>query len=171
MITKGLQIIQDHAKLRGDADNPNDTNHPQYLPRKQMFDLLIELMSNTNGRVQTQSVATFLDVAHSAGGPEAAALATSEEIDSLTGALQNPLSTVREAALWALTIVHYSFPMNKKDSQQLLNLTRRIWIAKFDTSDENKKLADQLWIKAGTLSFPPFPSPSLKLYIHLISTI
>ena len=85
MITQGLQIIQDHAKQRGDSTNPKDPRHPRLLPRKQMFDLLIELMSITTGRVQSHAVATLLDVAHSGNGENGAALATNEEINSLTG--------------------------------------------------------------------------------------
>ncbi|XP_058803320.1 stalled ribosome sensor GCN1 isoform X2 [Phymastichus coffea] len=154
MITQGLQIIQDHAKQRGDSTNPEDPKHPRLLPRKQMFDLLIELMSNTTGRVQTQAVATLLDVAQSGNGSEGAALASADEIDSLTSALQNPLISVRDAALRGLIVIRNTFPTNKEDSVQLLNLTRRIWVAKFDVSDENKALANELWTTAGLTGEP-----------------
>ncbi|XP_016837247.1 eIF-2-alpha kinase activator GCN1 [Nasonia vitripennis] len=154
MITQGLQIMQDHAKQRGDSTNPEDARHPRLLPRKQMFDLLIELMSTTTGRVQTHSVATLLDVAQSGSGTEGAALASSEEIDSLTGALQNPLTAVRDAALRGLMVIKNAFPSEKEDPVQLLNLTRRIWVAKFDVNDENKELANELWSSAGLTADP-----------------
>ena len=143
--------MQDHAKQRGDSTNPEDPRHPRLLPRKQMFDLLIELMSSTTGRVQTHAVATLLDVAQSGSGTEGAALASTEEIDSLTGALQNPLTVVRDAALRSLMVIHNAFPTEKEDPLQLLNLTRRIWVAKFDVCDENKTLADDLWNSSGTI--------------------
>lgn len=149
MITQGLQIIQDHAKQRGDLTNPEDSRHPRLLPRKQLFDLLIELMSNTTGRVQMHAVATLLDVAQSGSGAEGAALSSAEEVDSLISALQNPLPAVRDAALRSLMVIKNAFPTNKEDAALLLLLTRRIWVAKFDVNEENKQLADELWTSAG----------------------
>lgn len=42
-IHDGLQIISEYAKIRGDGSNPMYC--PKYLPRRQMFDLLIKLIS------------------------------------------------------------------------------------------------------------------------------
>ncbi|XP_034188694.1 lethal (3) 80Fj [Osmia lignaria lignaria] len=147
MIVQGLQIIQEHAKQRGASDF-RDTRHPQLLPRKHMFDLLMELMEITTGRVQTHAVATLLDVAQSGSGQPGTALATSEDINSLTGALQNSLSTIRDAALRALTVVRQAFPSKKEHCEQFSCLIRRIWIARFDICDENKILANELWYAA-----------------------
>ncbi|XP_012138451.2 lethal (3) 80Fj isoform X2 [Megachile rotundata] len=153
MIVQGLQIIQEHAKQRGNSDF-RDTRHPQLLPRKHMFDLLIELMEITTGRVQTHAVATLLDVAQSGSGQPGTALATNEDINSLTGALQNSLSTIRDAALRALTVVRQAFPSKKEHSEQFSRLIRRIWIARFDICDENKILANELW-HAADLAMEP----------------
>ncbi|XP_043511247.1 eIF-2-alpha kinase activator GCN1 [Frieseomelitta varia] len=147
MIVQGLQIIQEHAKQRGSSDF-RDMKHPQLLPRKHMFDLLIELMEITSGRVQSHAVATLLDVAQSGSGQSGTAIATNEDIDSLIGALQNSLSTIRDAALRALLVVRQAFPSQKEHSVQLSHLVRRIWIAKFDICDENKILANELWTAA-----------------------
>ncbi|XP_024940665.1 eIF-2-alpha kinase activator GCN1 isoform X2 [Cephus cinctus] len=154
MITQGLQIVQEHAKQRGDISISKDARHPKLLPRKQMFDLLIELMSTTTGRVQSQAVATLLDVAQSGSGLPNCALATGEDIDSLTGALQNSLPAVRDAALRGLMIIRLAFPSEKEDYNQLLRLTRRIWVAKFDICEENKHLAEELWTAAGLVANP-----------------
>lgn len=153
MIVQGLQIIQEHAKQRGGSDF-RDTRHPQLLPRKHMFDLLMELMEITTGRVQTHAVATLLDVAQSGSGQPGTALATSEDINSLTGALQNSLSTIRDAALRALTVVRQAFPSKKEHCEQFSCLIRRIWIARFDICDENKVLANELW-HAADLAMEP----------------
>lgn len=54
IITLGLQLISEHAKMRFLIDDNEihsvkrdvpDTNHPDLLPRKYMFELLIELIS------------------------------------------------------------------------------------------------------------------------------
>ncbi|XP_011149210.1 eIF-2-alpha kinase activator GCN1 [Harpegnathos saltator] len=145
MIVQGLQFIQEHTKQRGSTNELKDPRHPRLLPRKQMFDLLIELMEKTTGRVQSHAVATLLDVAHSGSGQPNTAIATSEDIDSLIGALQNSLSTVRDAALRGLAVIRQAFPSHKEDEDQLDRLTRRVWIARFDVSDENKILANELW--------------------------
>ncbi|KAF7989110.1 hypothetical protein HCN44_007420 [Aphidius gifuensis] len=144
---QGLQIIQEHAKQRGNSVDNNylDSNHPRYLPRHQMLDLLIELMTKTNGRVQTYSVATFLDIANSGSGIPGTAKADSEEINSLIKALENSLASVRDASLRALMIIKNSFPSPTNNYEQYLLLTRRIWIEKFDIIDENKALANEIW--------------------------
>ncbi|KAK0174572.1 hypothetical protein PV327_010330 [Microctonus hyperodae] len=151
IIIQGLQLIQEHAKQRGDDGNINDLRHPKLLPRKQMFDLLIELMSCTNGRVQSHAVATFLDVANSGCGtpPMTTALAGPDEINSLITALESPLAAVRDAALRALMIVRKGFPTEDNNYEQLLRLIRRVWIAKFDIADENKLLANEIWDTVG----------------------
>ncbi|XP_011647093.1 eIF-2-alpha kinase activator GCN1 [Pogonomyrmex barbatus] len=145
MIVQGLQLIQEHAKQRGSTTDLKDLRHPRLLPRKQMFDLLIELMETTTSRVQSHAVATLLDVAQSGSGQPGTAIATSEDIDSLIGALQNSLPTVRDAALRGLTVIWQAFPSQKEDQDQLDRLTRRVWIARFDVNDENKILANELW--------------------------
>ncbi|KAF7417549.1 hypothetical protein HZH68_000202 [Vespula germanica] len=152
MIVQGLQIIQDHAKQRGNSADLKDMRHPRLLPRKQIFDLLIELMSNTTGRVQSHAVATLLDVAQSGSGQPGTALATSDDIDSLIGALQNALSAVRDAALRGLTVIREAFPSQKEDPVQFLRLTRRIWIARFDVCGENVTLANELWSAANLVA-------------------
>ncbi|XP_011307361.1 translational activator GCN1 [Fopius arisanus] len=151
ILTQGLQIIQEHAKQRADFDDGRDPKHPRLLPRRQMLDLLIELMSNTSGRVQFHA---FLDVAHSGSGEvgengKQTALAQANEIDSLISALENPAASVRDAALRALMIVKKSFPTEKTDYDQLLRLTRWLWISKFDVCDENKVLANDIWVTVG----------------------
>ena len=145
MIVQGLQIIQEHAKQRGNPSDVRGVRHPRLLPHKHMYDLLIELMEITTGRVQTHAVATLLDVAQSSSGQSGTALATSEDIGSLIGALQNSLPTIRDAALRALTVVRQAFPSQEEDYSGFCHLVRRIWIARFDVCDENKILANELW--------------------------
>lgn len=46
LVHDGLQIISEHAKLRATEQNGvNDVYDPQYLPIKQMFELLVEIIS------------------------------------------------------------------------------------------------------------------------------
>jgi hypothetical protein len=47
LVTSGLQIISEHVQMRGSPDNTQekDLYHPDLLPRRQMFELLIEMIS------------------------------------------------------------------------------------------------------------------------------
>lgn len=44
LITLGLQVMSEHAQIRS-TGNTLDLFHPRLLPSKQMFDLLIDLIS------------------------------------------------------------------------------------------------------------------------------
>lgn len=154
MIVQGLQIIQEHAKQRSNDTDLKKIRHPKLLPRKQMFDLLIELMETTIGRLQSHAVTTLLDIAQSGSGESGTTIAADEDIDSLIGALQNSLSTVRDAALRGLIIMRQAF--QKEDQDQLYRLTRRVWVARFDVNAENRILADELWNAADFISRPEF---------------
>lgn len=150
-IHDGLQIISVHSKMRG--KNMKDLYHPQYLPIKQMFEVLIDLISDTSGRVQSQAVACLLDVTSCLSKNEGCAKATMNEIDVLLEALQRPIVVVRDTALRGLSVMTSCFPSYTEDYNSALRINKRIWIACFDTNDENRELAQSLWKKAN-LDFP-----------------
>ncbi|XP_066249177.1 stalled ribosome sensor GCN1 [Euwallacea similis] len=157
----GLQIISEHAKLRGgDANEDEDLYHPKHMPTKQMFILLVDIICGSSGRIQAQSEACLLDIAQSVSGKEGCATATFEEIDVLLTALQNRITVVRDAALRALIIMVSCLPNFETDYQYGLKLNKRIWIARFDENEENRQLAEHLWTDA-KLEFPPALSTEL----------
>lgn len=47
IVASGLKILAEHAKMRGSGVK-GDMFHPKYLPRRQMFSLLVELISKYN---------------------------------------------------------------------------------------------------------------------------
>ncbi|XP_046688091.1 eIF-2-alpha kinase activator GCN1-like [Homalodisca vitripennis] len=147
LVTLGLQIISEHAQTRG-VGGMLDLYHPRLLPRRLMFDLLIDLINHTTARVQQQAVATLLDVAASGSGGPGCARASVEEIDCLLGALQNPSQVVRDSGLRGLTVMVPALPKQSENPELYLRLTRRVWVAKFDVAEENRELADKLWQQA-----------------------
>ncbi|KAJ4427091.1 hypothetical protein ANN_24706 [Periplaneta americana] len=151
LVTCCLQIISEHAQMRGggEDDQGNDLYHPNLLPRKQMFELLIEMISRTGGRIQQQAGSALLDVATSGSGTIGCARASADEVDSLLAALQNPSAVVRDAALRGLIAMVGAFPTLKEDYEQALRLIRRIWVARFDVSEENSCGRHHQW--RGTL--------------------
>lgn len=136
-IHNGLQIISEYAKLSPETDgDENDSLYsPRLLPRKQMLDLLIKLISSTSGRVQTQVEACILDVANSSQA-NGATPATIEEINVLLDALQSPIEVVRDAALRGLSRMISEEP--RFNDEDTLRISKRVWIAKFDVSFENR---------------------------------
>lgn len=154
IIVNGLKIISEHSKLRGSALK-NDPYHPKFLPRKQMLSLLVELINSTSGRIQSQAIACFLNVSASASSQTGCSNATPDEIAVLLSALQSPADVVRDSALRGLTVMKASLPKGetKKEKQFLMEITRRVLIAKYDVKEENRDLAHTLWSEAN-LSYP-----------------
>nr|CAI5870225.1 unnamed protein product [Callosobruchus analis] len=161
LIHDGLQIISEHAKLRGSDENGiKDLYHPKYLPTKQIFSLLVDILNTTTGRVQSQCEACLLEVASCVSGQPGCAIATREVIDVLLSALQSPSSVVRDAALRGLTIDIAALPTLETDYDYAMKVYKRVWIARFDENEENRELANQLWEEAN-MTFPASLSTEL----------
>ncbi|XP_039292554.1 eIF-2-alpha kinase activator GCN1 [Nilaparvata lugens] len=143
----GLQLLSEHAGMRQSNATP-DLTDPQHLPRRQMFDLLVDIISKTSGRIQQQASATLLDVAGCASGKKGCGKTSRDEIDSLLSALQNPSHVVRDAALRGLQIMVNAFPSKKEDPELFLRLTRRLWVARFEVCEENRELGRKVWDEA-----------------------
>lgn len=148
-----IQLISKHARLH-DTNTINEENyqyyHPKYMPRHRLMKLLISLIIIHRGRLQTEAVAALLDVATSSSGEEFCATADINEIECMLTALQCHKEAVRYVALRALTIMIKVLPsINDSENYELgLLVTRRLWIAKHDVSEENRYLADILWTNA-----------------------
>lgn len=145
-----IQLIAKHVQVQGNTVNGDltDYRHPKYLPRYEILKILLDLVSIHRGRVQNQAVSALLDVAKSSSGAEYYARGDDAQIQCLLNALQSNLEVVRDVALRALTIMVDAFPNIVDNYDLTLELIRRLWIAKHDISDENKQLADELWVLA-----------------------
>lgn len=146
-----IQLIARHVQVPGNTVNGEltDYRHPKYLPRYELLKILLDLISIHRGRVQSQAVSALLDVAKSSSGAEYVAQGDCAQIQCLLNALQSHLDVVRDVALRALTIMVKAFPHLGDNYDFGLELIRRLWVAKYDVSDENKQLADELWTLAG----------------------
>lgn len=142
-----INLIGKHAQIKGTTLNGDlcDYRHPKYMPRHEMMTLLMKLIEIHRGRIQTQAVAALLDVAASSSGNDYCASAGRLEIECLLTALQNHLEAVRDVALRALTIIMKALPTLSDDYEFGLRMTRRLWIARHDVSEENRDLATTLW--------------------------
>ena len=67
---QGLQVISEHASLRGDPSDESqpfdirevDIFHPKYLPSSQMIQLLVDTVEVTEGTIQQNAVAALTEV-------------------------------------------------------------------------------------------------------------
>ncbi|CAH0604472.1 unnamed protein product [Chrysodeixis includens] len=139
MMLNGLSVIEYHTALRVDSD----MMHPSLFPIDHIFRLLIDLISSTSGRVQAACTLSLLETAQCVAR---AALAL-DDVTCLMAGLQNPLEVVRDAALRALLCVVECLPALLEDPEYALTITKRLLIATFDISEDNKKLAEDLWSK------------------------
>ncbi|KAK7871251.1 hypothetical protein R5R35_007540 [Gryllus longicercus] len=167
LVVLGLQIISEHAQMRGGEGTTGgngdpataDLHHPVLLPRRAMFELLIEMIGRSSGRIQQLATAALLDTAQSGSGLQGCARASPDEVRCLLGALQAPSALMRDAALRALSAMVAALPTPGSstpadDPDLVLDLTRRVWVARFDVCEDNRVLADRLW-EAAHLQVPP----------------
>ncbi|KAM7361540.1 lethal (3) 80Fj [Cochliomyia hominivorax] len=167
LINIGIHIIEQHAQTRGDTKNGDldDYKHPKYLPRLELLQFLIYIISTHSGRVQNQAVAAILEVAKSSSGDDYCALATQNEIHVFLDALENGQEAIRDVALRVLTILSNSIYIeSQKDIDFSKKLTRRLWLAKFDISNNNRIIAENLWNKIKI--HKPLPEDLLFDVIH-----
>ncbi|XP_071447058.1 stalled ribosome sensor GCN1 [Hetaerina americana] len=148
-ITTELRIISEHAQMRGIKPIPNgpvNLYHPSLLPRRQMLELLVDIIGRaTVGRVQQQAMAALLEVAASGSGQDGCARASPEEIDCLLVALQDSAAAVRDAALRGLSAMVAALPTPQENYEQAIRIRKRLWVTQFDTAEENRALAVKVW--------------------------
>ncbi|XP_022916125.2 stalled ribosome sensor GCN1 [Onthophagus taurus] len=140
-----LEIFSEHVKI----DNDDELYSPVHLPRKQMFELLIDLIGKTQARLQSQAEVTLLDIANASSTN-----ATMDEIVVLLESLKSQVQVVRDAGLRGLLAMKSSFPTAAVTEEDMLRISKQVWITKFDVIEENRELAEKLWQEA-YLDFPP----------------
>ncbi|XP_053962827.1 eIF-2-alpha kinase activator GCN1 isoform X1 [Anastrepha ludens] len=147
----GIQIIEHHALIRGNTifGDVTDYNHPKYMPRLKMLELLLHFVKTYQGRAQTQAAVALLEVANLSSGEEYCAQATEDETELFLLSLQNGEEIVREVSLKALQVMEKSILLESNMNKDLiLRLKLRLWIAKHDISPEIRTLAADLWESA-----------------------
>ncbi|CAH3879772.1 unnamed protein product [Pieris brassicae] len=145
MVVNGLAVITQHAALRGDSDDEGeavrDMLYPSLFPVDHMFRLLIDLIGSSSGRVAAACTVALLETAQCA----ARAPLSQDDVNCLLAALQSPAEVVRDAGLRALGCVLRRLPPFLEQEDSALDLTKRLYVATFDVSEDNQKLGRELW--------------------------
>ncbi|XP_018524768.1 eIF-2-alpha kinase activator GCN1 [Lates calcarifer] len=151
MMTRALQVINEHSQLRADTDSDDiviDENGPELLPRVNMLLLLTRIISTATPRLQVLASQCLTALCASAGGGDGCTVAEQPEIDVLLNALLSPCFSVRDASLRGLLEMEFALPTDSTEASGL-SLLRRLWVARFDVEEEGRALAEKLWESLG----------------------
>lgn len=148
----GINLIAKHAQMKGDSidgEDLSDFKHPKYLPTLEMMRSLVDLVTSYRGRIQTQAIAGFLDVAEAVSSQSYRSIASKDEIEFIMNMLQSDSEIIRESAVRALIKIIDALPTINDDFELGLLIVRRIFIAKHDVSMDIQDLCETLWEDGG----------------------
>lgn len=146
----GIELISKHAQIKGTTINGDydDFSHPKYLPTLEMLRLLLSLITNFDGQVQSQASSAFLDVSEALSGENHRSVASRDEIIFILHMLESSKEIIRDCAIRSLNKIIDVLPNIEDDNELGLLILRRVWIAKHDVSTEIQDQADYLWTKS-----------------------
>ncbi|XP_077995202.1 stalled ribosome sensor GCN1-like [Glandiceps talaboti] len=147
-----VKVISEHARLRSAADVEDqevDENGPELLPRRDMLELLGQLIGTSTPKIQQMCSYALLEVCLCACGAEGCTIAEQEEIDVLLALLLSPCSDVRRASLKGLSALSLVLPTPDINYDHAIQLMQRVWVAKYDVEQDNVELAEKLWEECG----------------------
>lgn len=165
----GIDLIAKHAQAKGDSidgEDLSDFKHPKYLPTLDMMRSLIDLATCYRGRIQSQAIAAFLDVADAISGQSYRSIASKEEIEFIMNMLQSDMEISRDSAVRALIKIIDALPTISDDYELGLLIVKRIFIAKHDISNDIQELSEVLWENGGFEVPPVLGDELMKDIIH-----
>uniref|UniRef100_A0A8C4ZPD5 GCN1 activator of EIF2AK4 n=1 Tax=Gadus morhua TaxID=8049 RepID=A0A8C4ZPD5_GADMO len=151
LMTRALQVVEVHAELRAETEVTDtfiDENGPELLPRVGMLQLLTQVVATSTPRLQVLAAQVLTALCSSSGGEKGCAVAEQSEIDVLLAAMLASCFSVRDAALRGLLEMEFALPTDSTEASGLA-LLQRVWVAKFDTEQEIRDLAEKLWDSLG----------------------
>ncbi|KAH7955686.1 hypothetical protein HPB52_002884 [Rhipicephalus sanguineus] len=158
LLTQCLQVLSAHSVMR--CTEPFSVENPKNLPVEKMLETVVGLLGRTTGRIQRLAQKVAVDVCFSISGLENCSRAEVAEVKVLLGALYSPEFVVRETALQCLLMLQLVVPTHETDPENSLELAARLWVARFDSKEEIKVLAEKLWRE---LKLEPEPSLCARL--------
>ncbi|KAL3209992.1 hypothetical protein MRX96_037537 [Rhipicephalus microplus] len=158
LLTQCLQVLSAHSVMR--CTERFSVENPKNLPVEKMLETVVGLLGRTTGRVQRLAQKVAVDVCFSISGLENCSRADVAEVKVLLGALYSPELVVRETALQCLLMLQLVVPTREADPENNLELAARLWVARFDSKEEIKILAEKLWRE---LKLEPEPTLRARL--------
>ncbi|XP_043189397.1 eIF-2-alpha kinase activator GCN1-like isoform X4 [Amphibalanus amphitrite] len=188
VMIKGLKLVEMHAQLRGDGDLLD----PSLLPREALDRLVLRIIAvhgrrlasevtpppplsvtttavttagTASGRVQQKACGALLELAAAAAGEEGCAVAGRAEVQVLLDALRSPVDSVRDAALRSLDVLADVLDCLEGSDLSAV-LAERVFLARFDVSEEIKSAGDLLWERLSLSEGPWMIAPLLEDVVY-----
>lgn len=84
-----------------------------------------------------------MELCEASSGDEGCATVSPVEISILLKALESPVASLRFATLKGLLVLGDILLVEFDETAQIAQLTKRLWVAKFDVDEENAKLSEK----------------------------
>ncbi|XP_042907743.1 stalled ribosome sensor GCN1 [Parasteatoda tepidariorum] len=160
-----LSIIGEHSEIRA-IDTSIDKIYQECVPTLAMFDVLIKVICQTTGQIQTLAMKTLLKTAEAVSGDDNCSVAEMPEIDILLSALFLNDEQARLSALQSLSAIEMVLPTPDADYEDGMHVMQRIFVACYDEAEQNKKIAKELWNNLGFAEHPELCRRLLKDIVH-----
>ncbi|XP_035228033.1 eIF-2-alpha kinase activator GCN1-like [Stegodyphus dumicola] len=139
-----LCIILEHSEIRT-VDETTNKIYQECLPTLQIFDVLIKVICNTIGQIQTLAMETLVKACEAASGGEYCSFAGMPEINVLLFALLLSEEKARLAALQGLMTLQIVLPDPQSNHENGMRVVQRIFVSCFDPVEQNHNTAEKLW--------------------------
>ncbi|KAH8265984.1 hypothetical protein KR038_007114, partial [Drosophila bunnanda] len=150
LISKCIQIIASHT-----VESAITNCNPKFMPRLGMFEILLYIFKN-NTKLREQTASALIDVARYSYKDAFCGETYNQIITIFLEVLQYSADPVRNLALQAIEIMVEPIKRHLQvDDSLKQQMIKRFWISKFDSAEENRDLAMEIWNKAN-LSLPKF---------------
>ncbi|XP_070141521.1 stalled ribosome sensor GCN1-like [Drosophila kikkawai] len=150
LILKCIHIIASHT-----SENAVTNCNPKFMPRLGMFEILLYLFKN-NTKLREQTSSAIKDIARYSHEDGFCAGTYNQIISIFLDDLQYNADPVRNIVLQAIEIMVEPIKKHLQvDDSHQQQIIKRLWIAKFDSAEENRDLAIDIWDKVN-LTSPKF---------------
>ncbi|KAG8189603.1 hypothetical protein JTE90_018959 [Oedothorax gibbosus] len=156
-----LCFISEHSDIR-DVDQSVDRVYQECVPTLEMFDVLIKVICQTTGQNQTLAMETLSKACEAASGEDNCSIASMDEISVLLSALLLKEEKARLAALKGLQSLEFVLPHPDTNYEDGMKVVQRIFVACFDSEEQNRVIAEELWKTLGFSKCPELCDLILK---------
>ena len=150
VLLKCLELTAEHLKMRLDPSAPNGTRgylkNPEYLPRAGLMSIMLQLMTSCPDHILDEVTLVILQIAKASSGEPGTAPVSHDELSIVLDALKSDKEALRKVALNCLLIWNKCLKSLPLDMNEIdLKAQKRIYVARFDSSEKVAELALELW--------------------------
>jgi hypothetical protein len=146
------------------------------MPLRELLTLLIHVIGDRDGtRSQQVAMQVLNHVGRALSGETGCRVMALPELRILAAGVKDKNSVVREASVRALSHSLKQFVAELRKHEEKGNVVRdisaRLWVARYDVSDDVVQLADAVFEDAGLEESPMFIGQSTKLFLAFFHSV